>query len=173
MIKDRLYVEGDMAKKPLAQAVQDLELTLAKYKSVVARFPDAVLSESWLGYKNQFITSYSSKMVNSQYNKIGFEPGYGGIVAVPYCELTVTHDNVDHLVKVNSIPKSSRLVYIPWREKVIKFSRLSFNLKNNNFKDDMLNACRVEIMNFIQKHPGYKLDEKYLEPRLKKLLLFT
>lgn len=165
-----------MAKRLLAAAAQEIDLTLAKYKAVLAKFPDAIITESW-GYRNVYSSHFSSKAVNTQYTKLSFENGYGGIVAVPYCEVALIHDNKDYVVKVNSIPKSSRLVYTSWRdkEKTIRFSRLSFNLKNNEFiiRDDMLNECRVQIMQFIQTHPGYKLDEKHLEPRLKKLLLFT
>lgn len=163
-----------MAKKKLSDATQAVELTLAKYKAVLAKFPDATLSESW-GYKYELIPIFASKSVNTQYNQLSFDVNSRRITAIPYYELKVAHDNTEHIVKINSVPKSSRLVYIPWRDKVIKFSRLSFNLKHNEFvfNDDMLNACRVQIMQFIQSHPGYRLDEKYLEPRLKKLMIFS
>lgn len=163
-----------MAKKELSKAIEDDELTLAQYKAILSEFPDAILSETWSGYRNQVITSFSSKIVNTQYHKLSFEPGYGGIVVAPYCEVKCVHDDIEYVLKVHSIPKSSRLVYIRWREKVIRFSRLSFNLKNKEFsiKDDMLNECRSQILSFIKDHPGYKLDDKYLEPRLKKLLCF-
>lgn len=163
-----------MAKKKLSDETASVELTLAKYKAVLAKFPDALLGKTW-GYHYDFIPTFSSKSVNTLYNKLDFDVDSRRITAIPHYELKFTHDNTEHIVKVNSVPKSSRLVYIPWRDKVIKFSRLSFNLKHNDFviSDDMLNACRVQIMQFIQSHPGYKLDEKYLEPRLKKLLLFT
>ena len=163
-----------MVKKKLSDETQSVELTLATYKAVLTKFPDASLSKSW-GYHYELIPSFSSKAVNTQYNKLEFDVDSRRITAIPHYELKFTHNNAEHTVKVNSVPKSSRLVYIPWRDKVIKFSRLSFNLKHNEFvfNDDMLNACRVQIMQFIQSHPGYKLDEKYLEPRLKKLLMFT
>lgn len=163
-----------MAKRPLLEAKKDIDFTSARYKAILEKFPDATITESW-GYGRESISTFSSKQVNTNYTKLNFEPGYRGIVAIPYCEVSFTHDDTEHVVKIHSIPKSSRLVYIPWREKIIKFSRLSFNLKNNQFsiKDEMLNECRVQIMQFIQAHPGYKLDEKYLEPRLKKLLMFT
>jgi hypothetical protein len=37
----------------------------------------------------------------------------------------------------------------------------------------MLNACRAEIMSFIKTHPKYQMDDKHLEPRLKRLLAFV
>lgn len=164
-----------MAKKKLSDETKVVELTLAKYKAVLAKFPDASLGKTWEYNNRDFTATFSSKAVNTQYNKLDFDVDARRITAIPHYELKLTHNDEEHIVKVNSTPKSSRLVYIPWRDKVIKFSRLSFNLKNNDFvfTDDMLNACRVQIMQFIQTHPGYKLDEKYLEPRLKKLLLFT
>lgn len=163
-----------MAKKKLSEATQSLDLMLAKCKAVLAKFPDASLSESW-GYKYELIPVFSSKAVNNQYNQLKFDVDSRRVTAIPYYDLKFIHNDIEHSVHINSIPKSSRLVYVPWRGKVIKFSRLSFNLKHNDFifTDDMLNACRVQIMQFIQSHARYKLDEKYLEPRLKKLLLFT
>jgi hypothetical protein len=96
---------------------------------------------------------------------------------VPFLELNFEYNGVVEKIRVNSSPRSNRLVYIRYdrvsKNKLINFSRLSVNLKNNNFKDDMLNACRVKILEFIKEHPGYQLDTKHLEPRLKKLLLFT
>lgn len=163
-----------MAKKSLAQAKIELDLNSEIYKAVLDKFPDAILNETF-GYKYQIISNFSSKLVNAQYNKLDFDSNSRRITVIPYYELKLIHDDSEHIVKINSIPKSSRLVYTSRIFKVIKFSRLSFNLKNNDFTftDDMLNACRVEIMKFIQSHNGYDLDKKHLEPRLKKLLLFT
>jgi hypothetical protein len=55
----------------------------------------------------------------------------------------------------------------------INFSRLSFNLRKNNFKDDILNECQTKIIEFIRANPGAAVNDKHLDPRLKKLLAFT
>lgn len=157
--------------KPLEQSIKETRHTLAKYNAVLAAFPDAKIHETYWPVR------FSSKAVNQVYTNLKFEKRYNTLRVMPYCEVEFEFDGKTETVTVNSSPKYSRLAYIPWRrkdeEKVIKFSRVAINLKNNNFKDDMMNDCRVAIMNFIKDNPGYKLDDKHLEPRLKKLLLFT
>lgn len=146
--------------------IKEAEYQLAKYKLVKEHFPDARCSA---------YGEFTSKTVNTQYNKWDFLTNYGGLFVAPYCEVKLEFDGAEEMVKVHSSPRNSRLVYLRRYSapKSLKFSRLSINLKNNKFKDDMLNSCRAEIMNFIKNNPGYKLDDKHLEPRLKKLLLFT
>lgn len=160
-----------MAKlKPLTQSIQDAKYTLAKYEAVAKAFPDARIHETDTPH------SFSSKEVNQVYTKLDFNSSYYKLVVIPYAEVEFEYEGKTEMVPVYSSPKYNRLAYIPWRrsgEKIIKFSRVTFNLKNNNFKDDMLNDCRVAIMNFIKKNPGHALEEKHLEPRLKKLMLFT
>ena len=161
-----------MAKsKPLEQTIKETQRSLAKYQAVLKEFPDAKIQDYY------WPPRFSSKSVNQNYTKLKFEKQYRRLVVMPYCEVEFEFEGKTETIIVNSAPKYSRLAYIPWARqnetKYIKFSRLSVNLKNNNFKDDMMNDCRVAIMNFIQDNPGHKLDDKHLEPRLKKLLLFT
>jgi hypothetical protein len=157
--------------KPLEQSIKELEHTLAKYNAVLKVFPDAKIHETY------WPARFSSKAVNLIYTKLEFKRHYNTLRVMPYCEVEFEHNGTSELIVVNTSPKYSRLAYIPWsrkgENKVIKFSRVAVNLKNNNFKEDMMNECRVHIMNFIKDNPGYKLDDKHLEPRLKKLLLFT
>jgi hypothetical protein len=157
--------------KALTQSIKEMEKTLAKYNAVLKAFPDAKIHETYMPIK------FSSKEVNQKYDKLTFSSNYNTLRVMPYCEVLFEWEGQTETIIVNSSPKYSRLAYIPWRRKsnemVIKFSRLSINLKNNNFKDDMVNDCRVHIMKFIQNNPKCKLDEKYLEPRLKKLIIFT
>jgi hypothetical protein len=98
---------------------------------------------------------------------------------MPYCEVLFEHDGKAEIIKVHSSPKRNKLVHLTWdiepvsKKKIMKFARIAINMKNNAFKDEMLNSCKAEMMNFIKDNPGYHLDTKHLEPRLKKLLLFT
>jgi hypothetical protein len=157
--------------KPLEQSIKEVEHTLAKYNAVLKAFPDAKIHETYWPVR------FSSKSVNQVYTKLDFKKHYNTLRVIPFCEVEFEHNGNKEMVIVHSSPKYSRLAYIPWRRKgedqVIKFSRVSINLKNHNFKESMMNECRVHIMNFIKDNPGFKLDDKHLEPRLKKLLLFT
>lgn len=150
--------------------IADLETELAKQKAVFAIFPDAKTHYSKTG-------EFTSKSVNQKYTNFDFFRCDSGVWVLPYCEVKIPINDKFEIVRVYSSPKTNRLVYLSysWRDKssIIKFSRLAFNLKNNHFKDDMLNACRVEIMDFVKKNSKFKMDDKHLEPRLKKLLIFT
>lgn len=153
----------------VTQAINDLEKKLALYKFVLEKAPDAKLHYTWF--------SFSAKSVNSNYTKYEIVKRHLSYHVVPYLELDFEYLGKIEKIRINSSPRSSRLVYINHDrnkgKRVIKFSRLAINLKNNNFKDDMLDSCRIAILDFIKTHPGFELDKKYLEPRLKKLLLFT
>lgn len=157
--------------KSLTQTIKETQRTLAKYEAVIKAFPDAVIHETYTPH------SFSSKEVNKNYTKLKFDTRYNNrLIVMPYTEIEFEFEGSAEAVVVHSSPKYNRLAYIPWmrgKDKIIKFSRVAFNLKNNNFKDDMMNDCRVAIMNFIKNNPDHKLDDKHLEPRLKKLLLFT
>jgi hypothetical protein len=156
--------------KSLTQTIKETQHTLAKYEAVIKVFPDAKIHETYTPH------SFSSKEVNQNYTKLKFETKYSRLIVMPYSEIEFEFDGKVETITVHSSPKYNRLAYIPWmrsKEKVIRFSRVAFNLKNNKFKDEMMNDCRVAIMNFIKDNPGHQLDQKHLEPRLKKLLLFT
>ncbi len=156
--------------KNIEQAITDLEKTLFIYKHLKEIIPDVKV------HNTQYYHGFSSKFVNSNYTNFEFIKGYNTLFVVPFTEVEYEYNGCQDFIRVNSSPRSSRLVYISYdrylKQKVIKFSRLKINLKNNNFKDDMLSACRIKILDFIKEHPGCKLDTKHLDPKLKKLLLF-
>lgn len=158
-----------MSKSRLVtNSIKELEFELAKQKAVQKEFPNAKIHH-YVGFR--------SKDVNQSYTKFEFYNRPYGVWAVPYCEVKLDFDGKTEIIKVHSCPKANRLVYLGWdrnlRDNIIKFSRIAFNIKNNGFKDEMLNSCRAEIMTFIKNNPKYKLDDKHLEPRLKRLLIFT
>lgn len=158
-----------MPPRPINKSIPELELNLARHKAVHAKFPDATY---------HYYNGYQSKVVNKTYTKYEFKKLDFGVWVLPYCEVEVPvpGDTIE-IVKVYSSPRQSRLVYLSWNYKtatyIIRFSRIVFNFKHNNFREDMLNACRAEMMSFIKNKPGCKMDDKHLEPRLKKLLVFT
>ena len=154
----------------IKDTVQDLEYQLAKHKAVQDKFPQA---------KVNCLGEFQSRIVNQNYTKFEFEirDKGKGLYVLPYCEVDFTYGDRTEIIKIHSMPKFNRLAYVQWsidlRAHVISFSRLTINLKNNDFKEVMLNHCRAEIMSFIKNNPGYKLDDRHLEPRLKRLLVFT
>lgn len=142
-----------------------MEFKIAQHKSVLAQFPNARITS---------IETYSDKIVNKTYTNFEFKTIYQTLYVMPYCIVDFTFENKDYQVKVHSQPTKNKLCYKSWRlfenKRVIKFSRYSFNQKNNQFKEEMLNSCRGAVMKFIANNPGCHLDDKHLEPRLKKLI---
>src|SRR5574337_818817 len=163
--------------RSIQDQVKFSEYYLEKYKFISTQFPDAKVYSNW----NEF----TAKSVNNQYDGIEFIHGYRSLYVSSYCEREFLHNGKSEKIKIYSSPRMNRLAYVGFNkpvskvatgeklERVIKFGRFSINLKNNNFKEDIFNECRVELLKFIKNNPGYKLDTKHLEPRLKKLLLFT
>ncbi len=152
----------------LSDSIKETEYQLAKFNFVQQHFPNARITNY-----HRFI----SESVNINYTSISFYRGYMSVHVVPYCELDFDYNGNNETIKIHSTPYSSRLAYIGWdridKKQKIKFSRLKINLKTHNFKDDMINSCRVEIMTFIKENTKFDLDTKHLEPRLKKLILVT
>lgn len=157
--------------KNVDEAILDAEKTLQIFNFVKSKVPDAKV------HFTTYYNGFSAKSVNSSYTNFDFIKGYNVLFVVPFLELNFEYNGACEKIKINSSPRSSRLVNIYFdqlsKNRVISFSRLSINLKNNNFKGEMINECRIKILEFIKEHPGCGLDTKHLEPRLKKLLLFT
>jgi|SRR6185436_2661930 len=156
--------------------IEDIEYNIAKCLFIQSKFPDAKVSLI-KNAKNEDILKFSSKLVNNDYSKYEFKKSSYSLTIKVYTELEFLHNNKNEVIRINSSPETCRLARTGWSHKtrkgIIKFSRFSFNMKKNNFKDDIFNNCRSQIMQFIQAHAGYDLDTRHLEPRLKKLLLFT
>jgi len=148
----------------IADTVQKLRFDLTRHQAIQKDFPDA---------RYHYYNGFSSKDVNQKYTNWYFDRRGYAVYIAPYCEVNFNFDGDDHMVKVHSSPMTSKLAYISWnKHNTIRFSRLTINLKTHAFKEDMLNACQTEIMAFIKSKPGYKIDDKHLIPRLKKLIAF-
>lgn len=156
--------------RAISELVAESESTLARYAAVQKEFPNA---------KVNMYLEFSDRTVNQLYTNYTFEKNYNGLFVVPYCQVSYEHNGQEETVKIHSLPRRNKLVHLTWetdpasKKKIMKFARMAINLRNNNFREEMLNSCKAEIMNFIKDNPGYHLDTKHLEPRLKKLLLFT
>lgn len=153
-------------------AIKNLENNLNLFKAVQEKYPDTKIQY----VKNNIFKGFLSKSVNNIYTNYEFIEKSNMITVAPYVNFTFTHNDKIENIKIHSIPRYSRLVYIKYnyttRKNAICFSRLNFNLKNNNFKEDMLNDCRIKILDFVKKHSSLKLDKKHLDPKLDKLLSF-
>lgn len=184
--------------KILSELILNTEYDLAKYKFVLEKFPDAKVFDA--STRNVEMVGFKSKLVNQIYSKIEFRncSNYE-LHILPYCELEFKYGNKSEIIQVRSMPKQIRLAYRKSvKEKLspeesknnvqklliglqkdykyvdyIKFSKFQLSVKKNEFNEQFLNECRVKILEFIQQNPNCKLDTKCLEPRLKKLLLFT
>lgn len=160
-----------MAKnKPLSEHIAETEVLLAKYKLVHEKFPDAHMC-----YYDP--NRYASKAVNTEYTKLEFNPSYWNLTVSPYTELKIDVNGKEEVIRIDSLPRRNRLLRLTYRggkdnKRVIKISRFVFNMKKNKFKEDLFNECRAQIMDYIKNTPGTSLDDKHLEPRLKKLLMF-
>jgi hypothetical protein len=156
--------------RTISEYVNETARTLARYEAVQKEFPKA---------KVNMYLEFSDRAVNQLYTNFTFEKNYNGLFVVPYCEVHFEHKGHEETVKVHSTPRRNKLVHLTYdidptsKKRIMKFARMTLNLKNNHFKEDMLNSCKAEMMNFIKDNPGFHLDTKHLEPRLKKLLLFT
>lgn len=168
------------------EVIYNTDFNLAKLKFVQSKFPDVKLTVS-KGLNNEDIFRFCSKTVNATYSNYKFEDTYKGLLIGVYNELLFNYNNREENIIINSSPKTCKLAFkkwLPYDELIngmvyknhtyeICFSKFSFNMKKNNFKEDMLNDCRSAILQFIQKNHDCKINTKNLEPRLKKLLLFT
>lgn len=159
----------------IESAISDIEYASAKYNFVLSNFPDCELQRYYPDYiskKPHFI----SKSINQKYNRLKFNDNKFELSVIPYFETSFVYKDKCESITIYSDPKKFILAHITDAKdkmtKKISFTKLSAHLKNNDFNDKMLNSCGVNILNFIKKNSGYKIDDKHLEPRLKKLLVF-
>jgi hypothetical protein len=157
-----------MTTTQLLSVINDLEFKVAKLKAVQKEFPDAKINS---------YGQINCKTVNLKYTGLEFQADTWGLYVFPYCDVSFIFNGVTETTKVFSAPKRNKLVRNTWKknaagQRMMVFSRLAFNLKHNQFKEEMLAACQTEIMKFIANNPGFAIDDKHLDPRLKKLMSF-
>lgn len=165
-----------MKLRKIDDLILDLEYHMAKLKTVVAEFPNAnyhadrTFSDESV---NQIYTGFKFHYDRTP-NNLGRHPINRSLYVSAYYELPFTFKDQESSIFVYSSPKNNLLARRFWngpkKKPTIRFTKSSINLKNNNFKGDMLRSCREEILNFIQEVPGCTLEMKHLDPRLKKVL---
>jgi|SRR5579859_2691551 len=160
--------------KPIQNVILDCDYIVAKYKHIQEKFPNCTVHDP-RSYQN-IHTSYSSNLVNAQYTNFDFTRGWNTLYVEPYIEIPFEYNGTQELIKINSSPRRKKLAHFTYRrssvsnKRIMRFFRLKLNLKNNNFKEDMFNHCRSEILKFIRDCPNCELDTTHLDPSLKKLI---
>jgi len=156
----------------LKNSISELEINLAIQKAVFNKFPDA---------KINYAGELSSKTVNKEYNRYSFfKSAYGISLKLRY-ELEVNINGQIHIADIHSDSnREYSILYVTSSESnkyfkldTIKFPNYIKTFKRCKVRSDIFNECRVEILEFIKKYPHYKIDNSNIEPRLKKLLIFT
>lgn len=170
--------------KPIIDKIEEAKYELQKMKFVLEKYPDAKYFYDY-DYKNKIKTlGFCAKSINTDYTHLEFLKDSHSLYVMPSIRLTFKYNNKEEEIKIFSSPKQNRLAYIMNTssvfsnkkskvKSVMKFSRFVFNLKKHNFREDVFNECRSQILTFIKEHPESILDSTHLEERLKKLLAFT
>jgi hypothetical protein len=160
-------------KNNIDEVIVSLEKEIAIHKFVKEKVPGVYIQT----LKKKGSKGFVSKHINKNYSGLEFVSNSHKISVMPYLELDFEYNNLSEKIRVYSVPRRNRLAYMRYdylrKKSFISFSRLSINMKNNNFRDEILNECRIKILNFIKQNPKAELDQKHLDPKLKKLLAFT
>src|SRR5215469_15163931 len=93
--------------RPIKNAIQDLEYQLARHNAVLSAFPQAQVNCH---------SEFQSKDVNRNYTNFEFELREKGkeLYVLPYCEVEFIYDGRTEIIKIHSMPKANRLVYVNW-----------------------------------------------------------
>lgn len=180
-----------LRSKKLNDLVQATERDLAKYKFVLSIFPDAEYSKI-VKRRIGVVPLFKSKSVNKEYDRVEFENGWQTLYVTLIKVIKFIYDNKEEEILVTSSPKRMKLASIvrvykdgrkmaPGRfarsysdyKHVIKFSHLGAKTKQHNISEEVLNQCRIKIMEFVKANSGIEIDVKSLDPRLKKLVIFS
>ena len=152
----------------VSDLIENSEYRLAKLKAIKEKFPNAKINSR---------DEINCKSVNTKYTNLEFHSDSWGLYVSPYCEFDFIYKEKIEKIKVLSAPKRSKLIYITWNKgpdgrRIIRFSRLAFNLKHNNFREDLLQTCQVKMAEFLSTHQNFSIDTTHLHPRLKKIMGF-
>lgn len=169
-----------MRENNIDKIVEDYEYWLARYKFIQAKYPGCNVHQAY------YPVTFSSKLVNPKYTGFNISTGYNTLFIEPYIDEEFEYKGMKEMLRVFTSPRRNRLAHIiipkrkddpkkkDWNGKrIIKFTKFKLNLENRNMSDECWNECRVAIMNFIKDNPGHTLDTKYLDPSLKKLMIFN
>lgn len=141
-----------------------------KYKFISENFPDADVF--YQNDKTDNFYGFRSKLVNNICNNYDFESSYCDLHIVPFYEADFEYNNCIEKIKIYSKPRRIRLLYRADNGE-IKFSKFRLSFSKNNINEQLLNDCALNILDFIKRHKHIKLNMDNIDPRIKKLLVFS
>ena len=161
--------------KPLKTKIEELEAAAGHLKNIIQQFPDASINSDG---------SIHSAMVNQCYNETTFTNTRYYLYMQLFYNHSYALNNKEHSIRIYSKNKQSyRLLSIGFdftngKDKkttyTINFADYVKDFKKHKVREGtLIDDCRNEIIAFIKNNPNYKINETNLEPRLKKLLIFS
>lgn len=163
--------------KPIQEKIDQFEYNLAKYKFIQSLFPDVCTFTETFPFT---CCGFKSNLINKKEAKFKFNT-YNNLVASMYNEITFEFNNKTEIIQIFSIPRQMTLAkkqtvivrvekFAGSYERVIKFCRLPSTII---FGEEFIKECSIQILNYIKINNKYRLDTKNLDPKLKKLIVFT
>lgn len=163
--------------RSLKDELKEVKYKQAKYELILSKFPDAKAFE--VNQNREWKTQFKSKSVNKIYNNYYFENKYSDLDLYPLYEMEFEFMGKSEIIQISSIPSKLNIIKLSYRREagdyinIIKFSTFFKRYKANKFSDKFLNDCRIKILEYIKNNPKYELDTKNIDPRVKKLLIFS
>lgn len=161
----------------LDKLIEEQNYNLEKNKFIKSVYPDAklsIVSPPRYDPDPDLYTHYESLTVNKTYTNLLFKERYADLFIYPYLNVNFEYKGAIEVIKIYSSPNRKKLAYIGYvkHQKTIKFSKLSLNIKNDSFKESLVNDCASGIIDYVNKHKDCILDKSNLPDRLKNLLVF-
>jgi hypothetical protein len=176
-----------MAILNVDETIADLEFQASKLSFLKNRYPDLKLKANKNGP-----WEFSSKLVNKNFTKFKFSPYiygyYSYVVFKVFDELEFEHNGTKAKLIVSSMPLTSRFIelvseayedangkHIPpeKRNYQICFSDLKFKNVHKDIQEQVNDQALLVALDFVNKHTFAKVNPTGLDPRFKKLLIFS
>jgi len=156
--------------------VNNLEVDLARIKFVQTYFPNIKLQQE--NNKNYI---FSDKNVANNFTYFVVMENYDTITLSLIKELEFNFNGKSEKILIHSIPKQKYICgsYSDYKKtdsngnyiRKIDFGK-PFKCKDKNLTKKVQDACRLEIIKYIQARPKLVIDENVLDPKIKKLIHF-
>lgn len=157
------------------ETMDTMEYNLAKLKFVQEKYPNMKLQENGDNYM------FSDKTVGAAFTKTAIEHVYHDELRLRvYDEMEFRHNGKGERITIDAIPRTCKIAYVhrDWQTKksTIRFARPLFKIKGKNASDlgkALYKDVCIAILEFIKNRPGIEINKDGLDPRLKKLIIFS
>ena len=157
--------------KQTSSEIQQKQFELAKLKHLQAIYPDI----------KYFRGIFSTKQVNENYDEVLIESTYSGLELKAYKKIEFKYGELITETKVFSSPYINKIAVISYEydyvkhtsKSKIKFTRYCQTFKSKKFDSIVLKKVRESTIQFLDQHKNYIIDDTNLDPKLKKILLFS